>query len=225
MKLGSTQDVCPGSLWMVGATKDLLYVGVCTAFSYRRSADDSAHSHDPARLHRRVGHVTATRSHPGGVPGDQVHGMARSPAHAGHHDAARPGADAAWQYRLQPSTPSVGLAVYGGGLLSSTRETPTPFFRPPPRAYRQCWTTIRPGRRAVVGASDLLRRWLRGLQTRYACPPGGVRPADGATAGMRFPRRAPARALSRGHRSPLGVERISFADALRWLGAPSPGIP
>src|SRR5262245_55272146 len=102
----------------------LLYVWVFTSLSYRRSSDDSAHDHDPAALHRRMGHVAATRRHPGGVPGDRVHGIARPPTHAGHHDAALPIADFAWPHRLQPPAPSIGLTVHGGSLLSSTSQAP-----------------------------------------------------------------------------------------------------
>jgi hypothetical protein len=47
-------------------------------------------------------------------------GLARPCAHASHHHAALPVADAAWQHRVQPLAPPIGLTVHGGGLLSST---------------------------------------------------------------------------------------------------------
>jgi hypothetical protein len=60
------------------------------------------------------------RSHPSSVPGNRVHRLARPPAHAGHDHAALPVADSAWQHRVQPLAPAIGLTVHGGGLLSST---------------------------------------------------------------------------------------------------------
>ena len=66
----------------------------------------------------------------------------------------------AWQHSLQPSAPSVGLTVHGGGLLASPGQTPDPLLCPPLGALQPCRAAIGRGRRAVAWASHLPRRWL-----------------------------------------------------------------
>ncbi len=146
---------------MLGFSKHLLYVWVSTSPSYRRSPDGPEHHHHPATLHRRVGRAAATRSHSRRVRRDRVYRVARPRAHAGHHHAALPVADSAWQYRLQPSAPSVGLAVQCGGLLSSPRQTPAALLCSPPGALRHArcsdppWT--KGGGMAIARFSSMAR--------------------------------------------------------------------
>ncbi len=71
--------------------------------------------------------------------------MARPRPDAGHHRPAVPTADSAWQYCLQPYSPSVGLTVQCGGLLSSPHQTPAALFCPPLGALRQRGAAIRLG--------------------------------------------------------------------------------
>ena len=121
--------------------------------------------------------------------------LARPRAHARHHWAALPVADAAGEHRVPPSAPSVGLTVDGGGRRSSPRQTPGPLLCPPLRALRPRRAAVRLGRRAVAGSSPRSRRGLGRREARYACPPGRVRPIDRAAAGVWRARGAPPGAL------------------------------
>ncbi len=119
------------------------------------------------------------------MSGDRVERLARPRPHASHHHPLLPLADAAWPHRLPSSAPSVGLAVPCGGVRSGPRQTPVAPLRAPPRAFQQRGAAVRLGRRAMAWPSHVSRRWLGRLHARYACLTNGVRPADGATAGVR----------------------------------------
>ena len=54
----------------------------------------------------------------------RLYRVARPRAHARHHRPPLPVADFAWEHRVQPLAPSVGLTVHGGSLLSSAGQTP-----------------------------------------------------------------------------------------------------
>src|SRR5919202_830421 len=100
-----------------------------------------------------MGPAATARSHLGGVPGDWVYHMARPGADAGHHHAALPVANSAWQHGLQPPAPSVRLTVHGGGILSSPGQTPATLLWPPLGALQPRRAAIHLGRRAVAWAS------------------------------------------------------------------------